>query len=181
MASLLQTDALFALRPAVRALVAHVLGARPSDADVEDCTSEAFRRALEGEARLHDGAPLRPWVLGIAHHVALDARRARVRARSRSAPALDRDEPGDALELLHDRGPDPHEQAEQRERRHQLQAAMSVLPDEQRRALFLCAQGLGYREIASELSVPIGTVCTWIARARQQLARTLKDESAEPF
>ncbi|HEY2736025.1 MAG TPA: sigma-70 family RNA polymerase sigma factor [Polyangiales bacterium] len=179
MASLLQTDALFALRPAVRALVAHVLGAGLGDADVEDCASEAFRRALEGEARLRDGAPLRPWLLGIAHHVALDARRARVRARSRSAPASAPEELGDALDQVHDRGPDPHEQVEQRERRHQLQAALAALPDEQRRALFLCIQGLCYREIASELCVPIGTVCTWIARARQQLARTLKDESAE--
>jgi RNA polymerase sigma factor (sigma-70 family) len=178
MASPPHNEALSALRPAVRALVAHVLRARPSDADVDDCTSEAFRRALEGQARLHVGAPLRPWLLGIAHHVALDARRARVRALARSAGVL-ADDHADVLDGVHDKGPDPFEQIEQAERSRRLQAAMHCLPDEQRRALFLCAQGLGYREIACELAVPIGTVCTWISRARQHLARTLSESSQE--
>jgi RNA polymerase sigma factor (sigma-70 family) len=187
MASPPHNDALSELRPAVRALVAHVLGARQGDADVDDCTSEAFRRALEGLTRLRSGAPLRPWLLGIAHHVALDARRARARALARSAGVLayedhNRDSYDDVLANVHDKSPDPHEQIELAERRHRLQAAMHGLPEEQRRALFLCAQGLCYREIASELAVPIGTVCTWIARARQHLARTLNDqrESREP-
>jgi RNA polymerase sigma factor (sigma-70 family) len=180
MASLLpqHLDALSALRPAVRALVAHVLNTRQSDADVDDCTSEAFRRALEGHERLHAGAPIRPWLLGIAHHVALDARRARGRALARSAPTAAEDE-SDSLDRLRDKGPDPHEQVELEQRNRRLQAAMQLLPEDQRRVLFMHAQGLGYREISAELSVPIGTVCTWISRARQQLARTLNDSSPE--
>jgi RNA polymerase sigma factor (sigma-70 family) len=171
-----QNDALSALRPAVRALVAHVLGAAPSDADVEDCTSETFRRALEGQERLRAGAPLRPWLLGIAHHVALDARRARVRARARSGPrAAAHDDAGDALDHVRDNAPDPHEQVELAQRTRRLRAAMQSLPAEQRRVLFMHAQGLGYREIATDLALPIGTVCTWISRARQHLARTLND------
>lgn len=169
-------DALSALRPAVRALVAHVLAVRPGDADVDDCTSETFRRALEGHARLRPGAPLRPWLLGIAHHVALDARRVRARARARSASGpVGAEAEVDPLERLPDARPDPHAQAELAQRAHQLQAALERLPPEQHRALSLHAQGLGYREIAGELAVPLGTICTWIARARQQLAKTLRD------
>src|SRR5260370_36848155 len=67
------------LQPVVRAVVAAVLREGPSHPDVEDCTGEALRRALEGGARLRDGEPVRPWVVGIARHVALDLLRARKR------------------------------------------------------------------------------------------------------
>src|ERR1700753_496628 len=125
MAELLQNDALVALRPAVRALVAHVLGAALGEADVEDCTSEAFRRALEGHARLDDGAALRPWLLRIARHVALDALRPRRRALQRSS-ADARDSSGESIEPI-DRiahaAPSPHERVELAERTRHLQRA----------------------------------------------------------
>lgn len=179
MAEGLHNDALAAHRPVVRAVVAHVLGARPSEPDVDDCTSEAFRRALEGQARLQPGAALRPWLLGIARHVALDARRARQRARSRSAPRGDDEDEREPLDGLADGRPDPQQRALLSERTERLQHALATLPPEQRRALTLHAEGLGYREIAAELAVPIGTVCTWIARARQQLSRALNDTPTE--
>jgi RNA polymerase sigma-70 factor (ECF subfamily) len=172
-----QHDALFALRPAVGALVAHVLGTRLSDADVEDCTSEAFRRALEHADRLREGAPLRPWLLGIAHHVALDLRRSRARALSRTArPAAAEGESLDPLDQLRDHGPSALDRLEISERKERVQAALQALPEDQRRVLVMHAQGRGYREIADELSLPIGTVCTWISRARKQLASTLSDQ-----
>ncbi|MET0384374.1 MAG: sigma-70 family RNA polymerase sigma factor [Polyangiales bacterium] len=178
MAEGLHNDVLAAHRPVVRAVVAHVLGARPSEPDVEDCTSEAFRRALEGQARLQPGAALRPWLLGIARHVALDARRARQRARMRAAKAGADDE-REPLDAVADATPDPLQRAELSQRTERLQQALATLPKEQRRALTLHAEGLGYREIAAELAVPIGTVCTWIARARQTLARVLNDLPSE--
>jgi RNA polymerase sigma factor (sigma-70 family) len=171
MSSGLHMEALVSYRPAVRAVVAHVLGARLGEADVDDCTSEAFRRALEGHARLLPGAPLRPWLLGIARHVALDARRARTRELRRSAP---RDEAGhEPLELLAAKQPSPLDHAEHKQRSARLQLALAALPEEHRRALTLHADGLSYKEIATELSVPLGTVCTWIARSRQSLARAV--------
>jgi RNA polymerase sigma-70 factor, ECF subfamily len=71
--------------------------------------------------------------------------------------------------------PGPHERAELAERTRHLQRALAALPESQRRALALHAEGQCYRDIALALDVPIGTVCTWIARARHALARGLKD------
>lgn len=178
MAEGLDNAALVSYRPAVRALIAHVLGVGLSHADVEDCTSEALRRALEGYARLQPGAALRPWLLGIARHVALDARRARVRARRRDAGGDDAErEPLDQVET---QLPDPHEQAVLAQRTARVQHAFGLLPTAQRQALSLHAEGLGYREIASALDVPIGTVCTWIARGRQTLAKALGEAEPSP-
>jgi RNA polymerase sigma-70 factor (ECF subfamily) len=179
MAEGLDNAALVSYRPAVRALIAHVLGVGQSHADVEDCTSEALRRALEGYTRLQPGAALRPWLLGIARHVALDARRARVRALRRDASPEPNDEDGRAaLDKVEAAQPDPHEQAELAERTARVQHAFGLLPTAHRQALSLHAEGLGYREISAELKVPIGTVATWIARGRQTLARVLGESSA---
>src|SRR5690606_29002939 len=70
------------LRLVVRSVVACVLRERPDHADVEDCTSEALRRALESPSQAR--GPMRPWVLGIARHVALDMLRSRQKQRART-------------------------------------------------------------------------------------------------
>ena len=36
--------------------------------------------------------------------------------------------------------------------------------------------GLGYQEIAARLDVPLGTVATWVTRARRALAEALEDD-----
>src|SRR4051812_15611028 len=92
------------LRPLVRAVVACVLREPPDHADVEDCTSEALRRALEEKTELR--GPVRPWVLGIARHVALDTLRARQKQRLRNVEVRADDAPS-STNLVMDRLIDP--------------------------------------------------------------------------
>ncbi|HEY3594827.1 MAG TPA: sigma factor, partial [Polyangiaceae bacterium] len=89
-------NVLAALRPAVRALLGHVLAVPPGHPDVDDCESEVYRRAVEGHGRVDPGLPLKPWLLGIARHVALDAHRAR-RRTARRAGGESADEEGDPM------------------------------------------------------------------------------------
>lgn len=169
-------DELEALRPAIRGLAAHLLRERIGHPDVDDCTSETFRRALEGRDRLHPGAPVRPWLLGIARHVALDLLRARRRSAQRDAGDGDELASSPTVERLADPGPLPDMRTEQRERAARIQAAMQQLPEQPREALLLFhIEGLGYREIAERMRVPIGTVGTWVTRGRQSLATALSE------
>lgn len=169
-----------ALQSVVRALIAHVVRERRDHPDVEDATHEVFRRALEGRDRLRPGEPVRPWVLGIARHVAIDVLRQRGRAiarRAREAPQQD-DVDQSALDRVADEGPGPESQAQITERARALQHAMTTLAPEQRQALLLFhVEGLGYGEIAEELAVPVGTVGTWITRGRRNLAAALDKET----
>jgi RNA polymerase sigma-70 factor (ECF subfamily) len=161
------------LRPHVRAVVAAVLRVGRDHPDVDDCTHEALRRALEGRGRLRDGEPVRPWVTGIARHVALDALRARKRQRERTAsPRPDADGAApDPLEQLADDAPGAFESLVSAERRSALSRAVAALPEGQRRALTLFhIEGLQYQEIAERLGVPLGTVATWVMRARKTIA-----------
>ncbi len=163
---------LAALRPAIVAVARHVLGFVASSAEVDDCIAEVFRRVFENRERRAPTMPLRPWALGIARHVCLDARRAQRRARARAEdPAL--------LEAIADEAPGAQHQLEVAERARRLQAALGALPPEQRRALLMHAEGHGYREIGEMMSVPIGTVCTWISRARHALASALSQGELE--
>jgi RNA polymerase sigma-70 factor (ECF subfamily) len=165
------------LRLVVRSVVACVLGERADHPDVEDCTHESLRRALEGQERLRGGEPLRPWVIGIARHVALDARRARGRAqRVEQLPEASEEERPRA-ERIADPAPGPDERLDQAERTRRVRAAMAQLADGPRRALTMFHQeDLDYQEIARRLGVPMGTVATWIARGRRALALALSED-----
>lgn len=165
-----------ALRLVVRAVIAGVLGVGKDHPDVEDCTHETLSRALEGQGRLREGEPLRPWVLGIARHVALDALRARRRSRAQQTESRG-DEAAEQvsfLERLADPGPGPEERAASAERAQRLSIALESLAKEPREALLLFhVDGLGYQEIARRMGVPLGTVATWISRGRRSIAEAL--------
>jgi RNA polymerase sigma-70 factor, ECF subfamily len=170
------------LRPLVRAVVAAMLRESREHPDVEDCTHEALRRALEGRSRLREGEPLRPWVMGIARHVALDTLRARKRARLRDArgPAADdAGETADALERVADPAPAADDRLARAEQGREIARALGALPEGQRKALFLFhSEGLQYHEIATRLGVPLGTVATWVTRARKSVAAVVQREHA---
>ncbi|MBN2194019.1 MAG: RNA polymerase sigma factor [Polyangiaceae bacterium] len=161
---------------AVRSLISFLVRRGPLDPDVEDLTQEVLRRALEGRERLAAGRAVRPWVLGIARHVAADWRRECRRAarRTESDPG-----PSASPPLCRVPSPEPFLDAQlaDAERRRGLMEALKQLPATQRQALWLFhVEGLSYREIALRLAAPVGTVGTWIIRGRQQLADTLPPE-----
>ncbi|WP_437966452.1 sigma-70 family RNA polymerase sigma factor [Sorangium sp. So ce260] len=168
-------DETAALRPVVRAAIACVLGERADHPDVEDCTHEALARALEGRSRLRDGEPLRPWVLGIARHVALDVLRRRRRTRRAEAlPEASAEEHGALIDSVEDPAPGPEERAAQTERARRIELALEKLAEPQRRALLAFhVEGLNYQQISRRLDIPLGTVATWIARGRRCLAEAL--------
>ena len=68
-------------------------------------------------------------------------------------------------------GPDPEQSALAGDRRRQVAAALAALPAEAREVLVLREiEDLSYKHIAAVLDLPIGTVMSRIARAREKLA-----------
>ncbi|MCA1686629.1 MAG: RNA polymerase sigma factor [Planctomycetia bacterium] len=129
--------------------------------DAEDVAQEAFVRALRGIAGFQAGRPVRPWLLGIAAN------------RCRSALVKRRGRPGltDSPEECVDPRPglaDPDDLA------GELARAIERLRPEYRMVFALFhEQNLAYDEIAEAVGRPVGTVKTWLHRARAELAEHL--------
>lgn len=165
------------LRLVVRAVVACILRERADSADVDDCTNEALRRALEAKDVAR--GEMRPWVIGIARHVALDTLRARQRQRARDVdvPEAPPSSTGALVDRLADPGAAPDVQIEVAERDARVRRIMRGLPEGPRKALELFhLEGLPYQEIARRLGVPLGTVATWVTRGRKAMAEALEEE-----
>jgi len=136
-------------------------------ADALDVSQEAFLRAFQRLSTFDASKPLRPWLIAIAHHCCVDEFRRR-RRQSLFPTALDRPE--------HARLPHPDDAIETREQSRRVVEALNHLPDNQREALLLFHQDqLSYRDIALALGAPIGSVMTWIHRARRALRAELEE------
>jgi RNA polymerase sigma factor (sigma-70 family) len=130
--------------------------------DAEDAAQEAFLRALRSIAGFDPTRPLRPWLLEIAANrcrTALTRRSRRPAAASHTIE--DRADPRPALA-------DPDDLA------GELERGLQALRPEYRMVFTLFhEQNLSYDEIAAAVARPVGTIKTWLHRARAQLAEDL--------
>jgi RNA polymerase sigma-70 factor (ECF subfamily) len=138
---------------------ARTLTRNPHDAD--DLVQVALERALARAHQLRPDAALAGWVFGILRHAWIDELRARARRERVFAPEESGLHVGDAGQGA---------QAE----RLAVQDAMGRLPQEQRLAVALVLiEGLSYKEAAHVMEVPIGTLTSRLARAREALQAML--------
>ena len=113
------------------------------------------------------------WLLGIAHHRAIDELR-RQSGQRRHAVFVD-DE--DALRSVPDPASGPAEAAWIAHKRLTVRLAMQELPAEQRQAIELAYfGGLTQREIAAQTGTPLGTVKTRMRLGLQKLRTSLEAE-----
>ena len=134
---------------------AQVLTRNPDAA--EELVQEALVRALEGARTWKVGGDLRKWLLAIVHNSFVSRRR---RERTEAA----------SLEALEDvAAPVPVDQSDRVHLGQTIEALMA-LPVEQREALVLVAiEGMSYRSAAEILGIPLGTLMSRLARARETL------------
>jgi RNA polymerase sigma-70 factor (ECF subfamily) len=136
------------------------LGLSPSSA--QEGAQEVFLRLhaalVKGES-IHNP---RAWVFRVAHNLAVTEHRAGNRWMTLD-PGLEA--------ALTDRGPGPEARVLQRERSARVNEALAELSPQQRRCLYLRAEGLRYREIAETIGVGVSTVSEFLTRAIARLRR----------
>lgn len=140
----------------------------------EDIVQEVFLRVWRGADSFHASrGSFVNWLLGIAHHRAIDELR-RQGGQQRRAVFVDDD---DALRSVPDLSDGPAELAWITQQRQAVREAMRQLPAEQRQAIELAYfGGLTQREIASHTGTPLGTVKTRMRLALQKLRESLEVE-----
>jgi len=141
--------------------------------DADDVVQDAYVKAFRALDRFALDRPFGPWFLTIVSRTALT----RIRDGARRA-AESLDAPGyDGLAPLSERVADPAVDAETLERRLRIERAMAGLSDDHRAILALRVEGdLSYAQIAETLDVPLGTVMSRLARAREALLAALGEE-----
>jgi RNA polymerase sigma-70 factor (ECF subfamily) len=138
-----------------------------SDTDGEDLLQDSIERALTSRATW-SGINLRGWVLTIMTNLYRNGTR-----RSRRFPAVDIVEAEDMPAAQP--GSDPLERA-------RLARAVDALSPDHRAVLMLVViEGYSYAEVATMAQLPLGTVMSRLARARDQLAKHLAADNVIPL
>ena len=158
-------DRIIELLPRLRRF-ARSLARNPQDAD--DLVQITAERALARAEQLRADHPVASWLFGILRNAWIDEGRSRRRRESLL-------EPEDLAERIGDpaAGADPELLC--------LQDALARLPEEQRLAVALVlVEGFSYKEAASIMSVPVGTLTSRLARGREALQSMLSETSGVP-
>jgi len=134
----------------------------------DDLVQDCIERALGQESQLREADRLAGWLRRILYHLYIDTiRRDKRRGRTQDIAEL-----SDSLELS---APAPDNSTAQ-----EFIHAVNRLSAEHRQILLLVSlEELSYREIAHELEIPMGTVMSRLARAREQMRHLMQPDSAQ--
>jgi len=145
--------------------------------DADDVVQDSYVKAYRALPRFDPSRAFQPWFLTIVARSALS--QIRQRARRATVPL---DEPGPDGTNLADRLSEGALDVAAKQRLLDAEEALSKLSDEHRAILSLRVEGdLPYSEIASALEIPVGTVMSRLARAREALLEEVEKLRAERF
>jgi RNA polymerase sigma-70 factor, ECF subfamily len=131
-----------------------------SATDAEDAAQEAILRSYRFFPGFH-GGNVRAWLLQIVRNTCYTW----LESNRRVSDMAEFDE-----ELHGVPGPTPETIAIETDNRERLTRALETLPQRSREVIVLRElEGCSYKEIATIMSIPIGTVMSALSRARQQL------------
>src|ERR1700682_856464 len=137
-----------------------------NDADAEDVVQDAYVRALRFFSSLR-GEDARAWLLTIVRNTWYG----RFPRRAGGTVMTVVEEDGDNRA---DGSLDPEAQLIQHQTVEHVRRALETLPTDFREVLVLRElEGLSYKEIAAIVGIPVGTVMSRLARARERLANIL--------
>ncbi|MGC3998301.1 MAG: sigma-70 family RNA polymerase sigma factor [Anaeromyxobacter sp.] len=148
--------------------------------EARDAAQEAFVRAYAAVGTFDPAQPFAPWVLRIARNHCLDVIRRRMPEAQQVALDAEPEEGAAPRELADPDAPRGDELLERRQVAGALEQAVAALPPNYREVVHLFhVEQLSYKEIAATLDVPIGTVMTWLHRARAKLRDALSQPGQE--
>jgi RNA polymerase sigma-70 factor (ECF subfamily) len=131
----------------------------------DDLVQEAYLRALSARRRPGPDENLRGWLFTILHNVW------RNEVRRRRTTPLDEV----AEEVLVAPGETPADALRRAEQGRRVRRAIAELPDALRVVVLLrCVEEFSYRDIATIVGCPAGTVMSRLARARALLRKALR-------
>ena len=139
----------------------------------DDLVQDTLERAWNKFYLWRPGSDLRAWLFAIMHNVFVNQRA--LARRDAQNVSLDADDAGAAWQI-------PVRPAQQtRVELMEVLREVGRLPVDQRAVLVLAAvEEMRYEEIATVLSIPVGTVMSRLSRAREKLRRASQQTAEAP-
>ena len=128
-----------------------------SEEIVQEVFLSLFSHLQKGKARTN----LRGWLFRVAHNLGLKRKDA-----ERKAVGIAAD-----VENLPHPALNPEEELASNRRQRQVSSILRALPEQDRRCLYLRAEGLRYREIAELLGMAVGSVAASLERSLTRFQR----------
>ena len=141
-------------------------------ADAEDLVQETYTRAIKAMQKLRADTNIKGWLFTILKNIWFNQLRKR-----RTTPQLIEIEAGDGIaNKIVEPSKNSHDLYVSKLEAEQVRAAIQELPVEFREVILLREyEDLSYREIASVLHCPVGTVMSRLGRAREKLRAALSE------
>lgn len=141
--------------------------------DGEEVIQEVFLALFQHLKKGRRGDNLRGWIFRVAHNLALKQfRSTRSKIERASVPIVEMQTEFVSLAAT------PEEILQQVDSQRQIRAVIQALSEQDRRCLYLRAEGLRYREIAETLGISLGSVANSLERAIGKLNRARQQVGA---
>ena len=142
--------------------------------EAKDLVQETFIKAFGSLKTYNPTYRFSTWLYKIAANCSIDSiRKRKIDAMSLDRPIVTKD--GDVQMEVPDYSYHPEHDLAAKRQRFSIEEAIEALPDKYREVIILRhKEDRAYEEIASLLSVPVGTVKARIFRARELLKKKLK-------
>lgn len=129
--------------------------------DAEEIVQEVFLSLFSHLKNNKSRVNLRGWLFCVAHNQGLKRRYSNKKTT----------EMGTEIGSLPHPAPNPEQQFAQAQRQRSFASILDALPEQDRRCLYLRAEGLRYREIAEILGMSLGFVATSLERSLARFER----------
>ena len=134
--------------------------------DADDLVQDTLERACLKSSLWAEVSDMRAWLFGVMHNLHVDG----IRRQKLHTVVLDDDTPEVPVAATQ----------EDRLAVLDLQAALNLLPVEQREIMLLVAlENMSYAEVSATLGIPIGSVMSRLSRGRERL-RSLIESRPDP-
>ncbi len=143
--------------PVLRYLSSFGLNAQDAEEVVQEVFLALFLHLRQGKPRTN----LQAWIFRVAHNLGLKRCQATRRAAESDIEGIAPADPS----------MNPEQEAVSRQRSLRLMAVVRALPEQDRRCLYLRAEGLRYREIVEVLGMSLGAVAQSLERSLARLHR----------
>jgi len=161
------------VRGQYRPLLAFLRGMLPTEEDAEDAAQETWLRLIRFCGAYRGGSET-GYLMRIARSVVAD----RYRRRGLSTVSMSGEDDAEGALEVPDASPTPDRAFETRATAEDVRQAVRDLPFRPREVLLLRIEGgFTFREIAEELSLPLGTVLTLMRSATKRLKKKLGERT----